>query len=1236
MKKLLQKLGGMFPRRRRRMWRYVSPRRHRIGALVLVVLVGLIVVYNMATSDARVARRAKRMLREATHCQVEIESARFSLFSGVRLKGVTIRVPGDPSKPPIVKAREVFLRHEPWRLFTEGTIEPVEVLCWGAEVTILHRVEAQAAASLPADGSNLKQMMDSAARWGRQHGLPDIRITDGRLRQWTYREGELIHRQEVALAMVGRMEGTERYKVTLGQPGAALLGSADWDLATGRCRVDLAGFQQVLPEEYRKLFARYHVDWGKTRLEAWNDTRDLGGQLVLDGVSLRFPLPEGDLRVDRLSGVIVLSRAGGAPPHVIELKDIRGRLVDLSDATVGVSGTVRGASADSPFDIRLDIRGLRPHAILPDAPHSPAPSVVRSIRENYHPAGGAVHAGIRVFREPPGPGEAVGPVRVDGTARLDRMTMSYDYFPYRMDELSGPVDFHLVFRQKAKDAPLVLDAGRAEFGKGITARHGTARIRMTQGVINSFKKWDDYTFAFEADDVSLDGDDLKNALLATGDNVWKLLSPRGQAGAVIGVKRRPGDPYDDTTVTLKFDGRAGLTYRDFRYPIDAIEGTVLVHNDKVTIQKGDPVRARHGPARLMAFGTLDKLARRQAFIDLTIDVLDAPLDAALTAAVPEPGASTLRSLRAAGQIKSLRGQFSQPFGKELDYAVTVELAGVNCAYDQFPYRVSDINGRLVITPRGVALRQLTGRHAPGDSITVDGDAYWRDKRLAADLTVAGRGIGLDADLAAALPPDAREIWRTFSPSGSTDVTIQLHPDRPEAPGQPDYTIDLHARGAAAVRYEQFPYPFKNLEGHVIFTPRQVRFLNLKASDGPMEAVLNWTIDVLAGRTEAGRSNEYVDGVPLPVLVVKKLPIDGALLSALPKELSAVAGRIGKSGKAGAVLDTLHLVGRTRGGPGGKPAGATEWAWDIGGAVDLEGASIELGMGAKTMHGSITGSASRSPAGVGVDARISLHSLKGQDNKITAVQGRITKRPEAEAVTISDFSGTAYGGAIAGNIDLRLGEDLVYEVRLEVNGARLEELFDPGAAPASGPATRAGVPEKQPVTGRMQGRLEMVMTAGKSATRKASGEILITKAKIFKLPIPLELLHVIYLTLPGPGPGPGPGKEREAFNEGRLIYRMQGPTLILTEIAMSGTALSVLGSGTVDVDSGQLNLVFVTGPPRGAMLPRIQEAGPLFRQLSRELMEVQVTGTLEHPQMRTVQLPGIDEALRKLMNPEGRK
>ncbi|MEE8169088.1 MAG: hypothetical protein V3T70_00940, partial [Phycisphaerae bacterium] len=97
-----------------------SRRRRRAGWVALILFSLPYALHHYFTRDAYIRRQAKQFLEAATDGRVEIESAHFSLFSGIRLSGVRILTPPDATMaPPFDRSRVIFsagsleLRHEP-------------------------------------------------------------------------------------------------------------------------------------------------------------------------------------------------------------------------------------------------------------------------------------------------------------------------------------------------------------------------------------------------------------------------------------------------------------------------------------------------------------------------------------------------------------------------------------------------------------------------------------------------------------------------------------------------------------------------------------------------------------------------------------------------------------------------------------------------------------------------------------------------------------------------------------------------------------------------------------------------------------------------------------------------------------------------------------------------------------------------------------------------------------------
>ena len=132
---------------------------------------------------------------------------------------------------------------------------------------------------------------------------------------------------------------------------------------------------------------------------------------------------------------------------------------------------------------------------------------------------------------------------------------------------------------------------------------------------------------------------------------------------------------------------------------------------------------------------------------------------------------------------------------------------------------------------------------------------------------------------------------------------------------------------------------------------------------------------------------------------------------------------------------------------------------------------------------------------------------------------------------------------------------------------------------------------------------------------------VSNAKLHKLPVPLDLLTIVFLSLP-------PGS---AFSDGLFHYHVRGDRLQLDEIHLLGSQVSLVGSGTMSLKTQELNLTFLSSPGR---LPRLSGlVGEVLDGIAREVMEIRVTGTLSEPKMRTRPLRTLSEVVREMIHPK---
>ena len=174
------------------------------------------------------------------------------------------------------------------------------------------------------------------------------------------------------------------------------------------------------------------------------------------------------------------------------------------------------------------------------------------------------------------------------------------------------------------------------------------------------------------------------------------------------------------------------------------------------------------------------------------------------------------------------------------------------------------------------------------------------------------------------------------------------------------------------------------------------------------------------------------------------------------------------------------------------------------------------------------------------------------------------------------------------------------------------------AAVAGPAAAGAMKDK--VKGLLTGNVQLTAVEGPNPRRQASGVLKVTRGELYKMPVMLGLLNVLYLKLPGD----------TAFTDGEATYHLRNDDLIFDEIYFRGPAMSIVGSGRMDMKTKALDLTFLSGPPQ--KLPRLGGLGELLEGIARELAEIQVTGTLTKPRMKTLPLRSLDRLLRDIMNP----
>ncbi|RKY25803.1 MAG: hypothetical protein DRP83_05670 [Planctomycetota bacterium] len=1205
--KKLRQLSARLPQRRRRMWKYVSPERRRRGLFVLALLLTLLYAGWFFTNDNFIRREAIKALEKLTAGDVDVHSAEFSLFEGISLYKVQVRLRDSSSPRPFFSARRVVLKHNPLSLFLKGQLEITEIHCIGPELNI----EYDKLAGVSNAERLFRQISQSHSLSDTGPGpLPSVYLIDGILRP-IVKDGQRYEtlggdparwRWKCSLIPVSSHD----IKVTLKrEPGPAakpakpskpakptakpaevrdiLWARLELDTATGTIRtLEGAATEELfhlLPPKYQEWIDRYSPKGEFRMLEGKNTNPQQGMyEIELEDFSLKLPPEEGGLSLANVEGRLLFNRSG------VRMEKISGRLVEAGRAAFSLNGTYQGYGKESPFSLDVKITDLR----LPKRATGNLAKIVDSLRKRFQPRGSA---NVSLHYQRDASGQASGA----GELTLNNVSMVADFFPLPMSNVSGLVKF--------------TPSGMGSLD--LKAQRGLRRFRVT-GTVEKGAGYQRYDLNVDGQNVSLDQALYQALPKDRHRKVWDMTSPAGR----VNGRFRMVDPGKEAKNIYELDiymkGDARMSCKWFPYPLGNLFGEVHYRLGRVTIPE---ILSQAGGALCKIKGTIDRADKSSPGAQLAITAARVPLDKTLRQALAGQARKLFDALSPSGMLGRVSATInrSSKTGK-VDYKIDASLRDVAFKYEKFPYQVSDAAGELQITPRSVEIKNLRGKHSQAD-ISVDGKIILTQPELRFDLTCRGENVQLGREFIDALPAKLREVWQSLAPAGQADMSVELK--TPEDSGEMAYRLVVDAKApGVTIRFKDFPYTFQGVTGRLEASPGRVVLSDAQLLHDKMSAKLSGEVRISKARDEATLK-----------ISAKEIPFDEEFLAALPAEILPLSKWFKPSGRCNAEIEKLTFRREKPATP--APGKATQArpatvSWSIDGALGFRDVLLDIGFGPRKLTGTIDGKAAVSPAGgLSVDADIALTRLELRKHLISAIQGRLIKGPASKVFRLNNIVARAHGGRLAGDATIHLSEPVKYRLQASVENIDIEKLFHAGKKPGQAPDKK-----KMPINGRLAGQIFLEATGGKTPTRQAVGELEISRGHMYKMPVILGLLNVIYLSVPGDS----------AFNSGFVQYHLKNDTLLLREIYLTGEpehgvskGISVLGSGRMNMKTDQLNLTFLTGPP--GKLPRLDNiVTELLQALSKELVEIRVTGTLDKPVMTTHHLRSLETIIRRILAP----
>lgn len=886
-------------------------------------------------------------------------------------------------------------------------------------------------------------------------------------------------------------------------------------------------------------------------------------------------------------------------PEQITFDEVSGRVEgNLLEGSGEISEYAKYAG-DAPVNVRLR---------APDMGVSPWPRWLSVLPRDLHrlwheirPAGrGALL--VDLWRREPS-----GPVEIGIELRVRNGEFCFHELPYPLRSATGTVRY----RKDARGEERLDLVGIEGYGLAGTANHNT-RITV-DGFIGPLDKRSQVEVKVTARNVTLDHN-LRVALPPDAREVLDLFDIR-RADGTIEPLHLNGDfssrMYRPRGLGHKLDSHIDLDVRqasgafvEFPYPLREGHGRIEVRTRHAMIRG---FSARNGRAEVNIDGSVFWGNGKTVEPLLQITARNVPINADLRNALPAAQGQWLDKLDVAG-VMDVRGSvFLLPFeeltrrqrrlgwivadaqsirGHPVAWDITMDVREARLWPVAGTHAVTDATAELHLTDQALEIRRFSGTREISP-VLGNGRISWESgsPRLYLDIRVPA--AALDRTMYALVPEGAQRVWDELRPEGRMNLRVVYHgggiSGAVDGSGKPldDTFLAQITPLEGALTLRSMPWRLEKLSGTATVRPGVVELDKLSGRHG--DAVVQLSGQFLS---ESRQSLWTLSATG------ENLMVDDELRKALPVSLAELLKAVDYRGKLS--FDCPKFVYRSEEAAASttKPASraAETSRIDFDGSLKLLGGQLDVGMPLSEVVGSVD---LRSVAIR--DGR--LHSLVGSITVPTLLladrPGRdfrsdIVKAGGRDIYQFANLQGKILGGELAGQIDVQTPEhgSPRYAMAAVLRNCDVRQILSE---------------QSDKLKGRMTASLAMEGHWSDVRTRRGRGDIQVEGNDLYKVPVMLGLMQITNLSLPIKSP----------FNEATAQYSVEGQRVTLEQITLRARDMVMQGSGWLDFASKKVSMSFTTDNPNWPDIPVI---GELIRGVKKELLQIQVRGTITEPKV----------------------
>ena len=672
-------------------------------------------------------------------------------------------------------------------------------------------------------------------------------------------------------------------------------------------------------------------------------------------------------------------------------------------------------------------------------------------------------------------------------------------------------------------------------------------------------------------------------------------------------------------------------YHKFRYPVRNLTGTInqRPYAAKAASQKESASKLNDVVFDVTLNGQLGPRSFRSTGwwknpgpvteTRFEMSLSDFPLDSRFRNALGEKEQSVFDSLNLQGAADA-DFVFYRPPGRDkiTQTFVNARIREATMKFRRFPYEIDNLFGHITYNSATKHWRflDLKGQHGDG-LLSAKGEFKGQTTPGELKMTISATGAALDADLYNALPKSQRSIWNMINPDGFCDLTAQVN--WTAAPGQPP-VVSFPEESPVRIyntniRPTPFPFDMKIQEAVLSFDPNDVRAAGAQHceihsfrathGDAPITAQQCWA--------EAKPNGEWQ--LHLNHVNALNLQPDDQLRAALPTTWRQSLSRMHQVGRIAIRDSELDFRGAMNGDSN------TTAGWDLN--LQFRDCTLNAGLDVKHVYGGITARGAWDGYHLKNVGSIDIETAEVLDMPFTNVKGpyslddielvlgsRRIFEPDSALKSVdrsNRMRALAYGGEVFIDALVDMRENGQYQFFTEVANAQLESY------------AALHIPDQQNLRGIVTAWMKLVGTGEEAKDVKGSGQLRISPAALYEIPVIVKLLGSLSQLDPNL-------QDRTAFNYALLNFNVENEAFDFQSIDLVGDSISFRGRGIVGF-GGAVDLDFYSRPARSRAA-----AIPLISGLFTNWAKVDVNGTTDRPQVRVQSVGRIDEGLRQILQP----